>query len=93
MVQEELKCPCSRSRHLNEKPKLITDKLFLIYKLIPHSQPNSQTQENLNSHHIKFPKKKTRYIHQTHYIPKHRETKAQKFIYDLDIPKDEHTNL
>ena len=53
---EELKCPYSRSCHLNEKPKLITEKLFLIYKLIPQSQPNSQTQEKLNSHHIKFPK-------------------------------------
>ena len=39
-----------------KKPKLITDKLFLIYKLIPQSQPNSHTQANLNSHHIKFPK-------------------------------------
>ena len=36
----------------------------------------------------------TRYIHQTHYVPNHRETKAYKIcIYDLDIPKDELTNL
>ena len=39
-----------------KEPKLIMDKIFLIYKLIPQSQPNSQTQENLNSHQIKFPK-------------------------------------
>ena len=31
------KCSCSCSCHLNEKPKLIMDKLFLIYKLIPQS--------------------------------------------------------
>ena len=36
----------------------------------------------------------TKYIHQTHYVPNHRETKAYKiYIYDLDIPKDELTNL
>ena len=51
------------------------DKIFLIYKLIPQTQPNSQTQENLNSHHIKFPKAYDTII--KHIIhPNHRETKA-----------------
>ena len=66
---------CSCSCHLKEKSKFITDKLFLIYKLISQSQPNSQTQENLNSHHIEFPKVYDTIIKQIIH-PKHRETKA-----------------
>ena len=51
------------------------DKLFLIYKLIPQIQPNFQTQENLNSHHIKFPKAHDIIIkHIMH--PNHRETNS-----------------
>ena len=75
MVQEELKCPCSCSRHQNERSKLITDKLFLIYKLLPHSQSNSQTQENLNSHHIKFPKAHDTIIKHIMHT-NHRETNS-----------------
>ena len=51
------------------------EKLFPIYKLIPQSQPNSQTQEKLNSHHIKFPKAYDTIIkHIMH--PNHRETNS-----------------
>ena len=42
---------------------------------MPQSQPNSQTQENLNSHHIKFPKAHDTILkHIMH--PKHRETNS-----------------
>ena len=58
IVQKDLKCPCFCSRHLNEKPKLITDKLFLIYKFIP----NSQTQENPYFPSHKFPQKQGTFI-------------------------------
>ena len=56
-----------------KEPKLIMDKLFLTYKLIPKSPPNSQTQENPNSHHIKFPKTYNTII--KHILqPNHRKT-------------------
>ena len=55
------------------KTKTYYGQLFLIYKLIPQSQPNARTQENLNSHHIKFPKTYDKII--KHILqPNHRET-------------------
>ena len=63
-----------------------------VFKLIHESQPNFQTQENLNSHHTKVPKIQDTYIKHMMYqtIQKPRHT---KFIYDPDIPKDKHTYL